>query len=60
VVAVSPNPYLFVVGCPRSGTTLLQRMLDARVLPEDWRDGIDLKNATDIQAQPPTLPYHVT
>ncbi|NUR07289.1 MAG: sulfotransferase [Nocardioidaceae bacterium] len=24
----SPNPYVFVVGCPRSGTTLLQRMLD--------------------------------
>jgi hypothetical protein len=23
-----PNPFLFVVGCPRSGTTLLQRMLD--------------------------------
>ncbi len=22
------NPYLFLVGCPRSGTTLLQRMLD--------------------------------
>lgn len=22
------NPFLFVVGCPRSGTTLLQRMLD--------------------------------
>lgn len=23
------NPYLFIVGCPRSGTTLLLRMLDA-------------------------------
>ena len=23
------NPYMFLVGCPRSGTTLLQRMLDA-------------------------------
>ncbi len=23
------NPYLFIVGCPRSGTTLLQRMVDA-------------------------------
>jgi hypothetical protein len=23
------NPYVFVAGCPRSGTTLLQRMLDA-------------------------------
>ena len=23
------NPYLFLTGCARSGTTLLQRMLDA-------------------------------
>jgi hypothetical protein len=23
------NPFLFIVGCPRSGTTLLQRLLDA-------------------------------
>jgi Sulfotransferase family len=23
------NPFLFIVGCPRSGTTLLQRMVDA-------------------------------
>jgi Sulfotransferase family len=29
---VSRNPYVFVVGCPRSGTTLLQRMLDAHPL----------------------------
>lgn len=27
--AEPPAPYVFVVGCPRSGTTLLQRMLDA-------------------------------
>ena len=26
------NPYVFVVGCPRSGTTLLQRLLDAHPL----------------------------
>lgn len=26
--AKSTNPFVFVVGCPRSGTTLLQRMLD--------------------------------
>lgn len=25
----SPNPYLFIVGCPRSGTTLLERMVNA-------------------------------
>ncbi len=24
----SKNPFVFVIGCPRSGTTLLQRMLD--------------------------------
>jgi Sulfotransferase family len=28
-VPAGQNPFLFVVGCPRSGTTLLQRMLDA-------------------------------
>jgi len=26
---VMANPYLFIVGCPRSGTTLLQRMVNA-------------------------------
>ncbi|MGE3175370.1 MAG: sulfotransferase [Planctomycetota bacterium] len=25
----APSPFLFLVGCPRSGTTLLQRMLDS-------------------------------
>ena len=32
------NPYLFIIGCPRSGTTLLQRVVDAHpkvaILPE--------------------------
>lgn len=28
-VGLAPSPFVFVVGCPRSGTTLLQRMLDA-------------------------------
>ena len=32
------NPYLFIVGCPRSGTTLLQRMVNAHpqlaIIPE--------------------------
>jgi hypothetical protein len=27
--SASPNPYLFAVGCPRSGTTMLKRILDA-------------------------------
>ena len=27
--SVTQNPYLFIVGCPRSGTTLLERMVNA-------------------------------
>src|SRR6516225_8863209 len=26
------NPFVFIVGCPRSGTTLLQRLLDCHPL----------------------------
>jgi hypothetical protein len=29
VSGISPNPFVFVVGCPRSGTTLLGRMANA-------------------------------
>jgi hypothetical protein len=29
VGVIGPNPYFFIVGCPRSGTTLLQRLVDA-------------------------------
>ena len=28
-ISMSENPYLFIVGCPRSGTTLLRRVVDA-------------------------------
>ena len=28
-MAKSPNPYVFIVGCPRSGTTLLERMVNS-------------------------------
>jgi len=39
-----PNPFLFIVGCPRSGTTLLRRLVDAHaeiaVVPEvGWLAG---------------------
>ena len=34
------NPFVFIVGCPRSGTTLLQRMVNAHpdiaIIPEIW------------------------
>jgi hypothetical protein len=38
--AAKTNPFVFIVGCPRSGTTLLQRILDAHpdvaVCPETF------------------------
>jgi hypothetical protein len=49
---VSRNPFVFVVGCPRSGTTLLRRMLDAHPdlaitrethwIPELWKRRVGL------------------
>jgi len=55
------NPFLFAVGCPRSGTTLLQRMLnhhpmlavanDTHFIPraiEDLTDGADLPLNSEI------------
>jgi hypothetical protein len=37
-MTMSPNPYVFIVGCPRSGTTLLQRIVNAHseiaIIPE--------------------------
>lgn len=46
------NPYLFIVGCPRSGTTLLRRMVDAHPeiaitrethwIPDIFRDGVSV------------------
>jgi hypothetical protein len=36
----SPNPFVFIVGCPRSGTTLLERIVDAHpqvaIIHEMW------------------------
>src|SRR5258708_1312957 len=47
-----PNPYVFIVGCPRSGTTLLQRIVDAHPqiaitpethwIPKFFKDGTGL------------------
>lgn len=52
VARSSANPYVFIVGCPRSGTTLLQRIVDAHpeiaITPEThwvpafFRDGVGL------------------
>src|SRR5216684_2083301 len=46
------NPYLFIVGCPRSGTTLLQRMVNAHpaiaITPEShWIAKFPQKNWTE-------------
>jgi hypothetical protein len=63
------NPYVFIVGCPRSGTTLLRRMVDAHPamaitrethwIPEVFRDGLSVDargRVTDALA--PALEAH--
>ena len=56
------NPYVFIVGCPRSGTTLLQRLVDAHpqiaiILESHWiprlygRDGV--RAQLDAATMPP-------
>jgi hypothetical protein len=42
------NPYVFVVGCPRSGTTLLQRMLDAHPQLALTNDTDFIRRAVDL------------
>jgi Sulfotransferase family len=57
---VSPNPFVFVVGCPRSGTTLLQRMLDHHPLLAVANDSHFIPRALERSAQhegnPPLTP----
>src|ERR687888_1963657 len=57
----SPNPYAFVVGCQRSGTTLTERLLDAhpriamthetRWIPELFQDRSSVTRAGLITPQ---------
>jgi hypothetical protein len=50
------NPYVFVVGCPRSGTTLLQRMLDHHPLLAVANDSHFIPKAVEdlpLDADPP-------
>ena len=60
-LASSPNPYVFVVGCQRSGTTLTERLLDAhpriamthetRWIPELFQDRSSVTRAGLITPQ---------
>ena len=59
--SLGPNPYVFVVGCPRSGTTLLQRMLDAHPLLAVSNDPHFIPFAPGVTAglDPPVTPQLV-
>jgi len=53
------NPYVFVVGCPRSGTTLLQRMLDNHPLLAVANDSHFVPRAVEhlpVGEDPPLTP----
>jgi hypothetical protein len=63
------NPFVFIVGCPRSGTTLLRRMVDARadlaIIPEtQWvpkwfeeRNGVTPEGFVTPEIIPSLLEY---
>lgn len=57
------NPFVFVVGCPRSGTTLLQRMLDNHpelaVAHDSHFIPLAIKNES-VDVDPPLTPELVT
>ncbi len=53
---MSQNPYLFIVGCPRSGTTLLQRMLDHHPLLAVANDTHFIPKAIRGVSEPGDLP----
>jgi Sulfotransferase family len=61
-VTRSRNPYVFAVGCPRSGTTLLQRMLDHHPRLAVANDTHFIPHAIDDRSglvDPPLTPEHV-
>jgi hypothetical protein len=53
---IYPNPRVFVVGCPRSGTTLLQRMLDSHPRLAVANDTHFVPAAVEGMAPDPALP----
>jgi hypothetical protein len=60
----SANPYVFLVGCPRSGTTLLQRIVDSHpdiaLFHEFWWIDIWYRRRTGLRADDTVTPDLVT
>jgi hypothetical protein len=51
------NPYVFIVGCPRSGTTLLKRVLNAHsriaiIRESPWIEGLQTFVCLDALPRP--------